>query len=474
MTYVESFNNVWLCPHPWDERTELTRNMTRFYTEGAGHIREEWGFPDTSSNYLRIVMAAKYGTGYYRVVLSGVVSADTVNVFYIDFGNYANVNVADVRYLHKDFLDLPAQVVSARLWGVREPEGREAKARRALTRLTVGENYGFACTQVAGHDGDKPAVILQEVCRGTSVTLSLVQENQATLDTKDYNIAGHGGGDKAGMVATTAKVELNKKMEAEINMLRRDLEEANIQHERVLVALKDMHVDATTEVSEQADQLNKMKQKVENEKHEIMAAIDVLANEKVSLEKMDFSKRLQSSIVEAWQSLQKAMRNETQIEVVRPKLKTKQIDEDDCITSIPPTPAVLEEDQVEDVFGEECAEEEDADLINYPEPILPMLEFTILEEEKIKDAVIEVKTVEEKIGQSTSRYTLDKEIVHENDNLSSRKIVYENDNTVANDHVIQLPVLEKRVNVIDIEDEDDSDTEDYLPLKKMLSVWSQN
>ena len=102
------------------------------------------------------------------------------------------------------------------------------------------------------------------------------------------------------------------------------------------------------------------------------------------------------------------------------------------------------------------------------------LEFTVPEEEKTKDAVIEVKTVEEKIGQSTSRYTLDKEIVHENDNLSSRKIVYENDDTVANDHVIQLPALEKRVNVIDIEDEDDSDTEDYLPLKKMLSVWSQN
>ena len=100
MTHVESFNNVWLCPHPWDERTELTRNMTKFYTEGAGHIREEWGFPDTSSNYLKIVMAAKYGTGYYRVVLSGVVSADTVNVFYIDFGNYANVNIADVRDLH--------------------------------------------------------------------------------------------------------------------------------------------------------------------------------------------------------------------------------------------------------------------------------------------------------------------------------------------------------------------------------------
>jgi len=94
--------------------------------------------------------------------------------------------------------------------------------------------------------------------------------------------------------ATAAQVDLNKKREAEINKLRRDLEEANIQHEGILVALKKKHVDATSEMSEQVDQLNKMKQKVEKEKHakklqidEIMAAIDVLANEKASLEKQN-------------------------------------------------------------------------------------------------------------------------------------------------------------------------------------------
>merc|ERR1719412_2275200 len=92
--------------------------------------------------------------------------------------------------------------------------------------------------------------------------------------------------------ATAAQVDLNKKREAEINKLRRDLEEANIQHEGILVALKKKHVDATSEMSEQVDQLNKMKQKVEKEKHakklqidEIMSAIDILANEKASLEK---------------------------------------------------------------------------------------------------------------------------------------------------------------------------------------------
>merc|ERR1711923_585698 len=94
--------------------------------------------------------------------------------------------------------------------------------------------------------------------------------------------------------ATAAQVDLNKKREAEINKLRRDLEEANIQHEGILVGLKKKHVDATSEMSEQVDQLNKMKQKVEKEKHakklqidEIMAAIDIIANEKASLEKQN-------------------------------------------------------------------------------------------------------------------------------------------------------------------------------------------
>merc|ERR1719297_286075 len=67
--------------------------------------------------------------------------------------------------------------------------------------------------------------------------------------------------------ATQAQVDLNKKREAEINKLRRDLEEANIQHDGILVALKKKHVDATSEMSEQVDQLNKMKQKIEKERH---------------------------------------------------------------------------------------------------------------------------------------------------------------------------------------------------------------
>merc|ERR1719402_790686 len=91
-----------------------------------------------------------------------------------------------------------------------------------------------------------------------------------------------------------AQVDLNKKREAEIGKLRRDLEEANIQHDGTLVSLKKKNVDATSEMAEQVDQLNKMKTKIDKEKHakklqidEVMGAIDVVANEKASLEKQN-------------------------------------------------------------------------------------------------------------------------------------------------------------------------------------------
>merc|ERR1712223_817149 len=94
--------------------------------------------------------------------------------------------------------------------------------------------------------------------------------------------------------ATAAQVELNKKREAEINKLRRDLEEAHIQHEATVQSLKKKHCDATAEMAEQVDQLNKMRSKVEKEKHaknlqieEVRAAMDVVANEKATLEKQN-------------------------------------------------------------------------------------------------------------------------------------------------------------------------------------------
>merc|ERR1712184_172542 len=92
--------------------------------------------------------------------------------------------------------------------------------------------------------------------------------------------------------ATHAQVELNKKREAEVQKLRKDLEEARIQQEATLNSLKKKHQDAVSEMSEQIDQLSKMKAKIEKDKsginHEITdvrAATDEIARSKASAEK---------------------------------------------------------------------------------------------------------------------------------------------------------------------------------------------
>merc|ERR1711997_108097 len=92
--------------------------------------------------------------------------------------------------------------------------------------------------------------------------------------------------------ATTAQIELNKKREAEVGKLRKDIEEVNIQNESVLMNLKRKHQDATAEMAEQIDQLSKMKAKTEKDKssinHEIAdvrAATDEIIRSKASAEK---------------------------------------------------------------------------------------------------------------------------------------------------------------------------------------------
>merc|ERR1712061_945572 len=92
--------------------------------------------------------------------------------------------------------------------------------------------------------------------------------------------------------ATSAQIELNKKREAEVTKLRRDLEEAHIQQEATLVSLKKKHRDAIAERTEQIEQLNKMKNKVEKDRTLIMreiadarAAVDEVNRSKAASEK---------------------------------------------------------------------------------------------------------------------------------------------------------------------------------------------
>merc|ERR1712018_681169 len=111
--------------------------------------------------------------------------------------------------------------------------------------------------------------------------------------------------------ATHAQVELNKKREAEVNKLRKDLEEARISQDATLISLKKKHQDAVAEMSEQIDQLSKMKAKIEKDKnsinHEIQdvrGATDEIIRSKASAEKSN--KNLCNQLNEANKKVEEA------------------------------------------------------------------------------------------------------------------------------------------------------------------------
>ena len=60
---------------------------------------------------------------------------------------------------------------------------------------------------------------------------------------------------------TATQVELNKKREAEVAKLRKDIEECKIQFEAVIAGLQKKQQDSVAEMSEQIEQLQKMKSK---------------------------------------------------------------------------------------------------------------------------------------------------------------------------------------------------------------------
>merc|ERR1712080_46654 len=66
---------------------------------------------------------------------------------------------------------------------------------------------------------------------------------------------------------------MEEELEAELQKLRKDVEEANIQQESILANLKRKQGDAIAEMSEQIDALGKMKSKIEKDKVAIMNEI---------------------------------------------------------------------------------------------------------------------------------------------------------------------------------------------------------
>ena len=131
--------------------------------------------------------------------------------------------------------------------------------------------------------------------------------------------------------ATSAQIELNKKREAEVTKLRRDLEEAQIQQEATLVGLKKKHQDAIAEMTEQIEQLNKMKTKVEKDKTLIMreiadarAAVDEVGRSKAASEKSH--KNLLSTLNEQAKKIEEATLTLSDMEGAKRKMVAENAD----------------------------------------------------------------------------------------------------------------------------------------------------
>ncbi|XP_053737824.1 myosin-6-like [Synchiropus splendidus] len=92
--------------------------------------------------------------------------------------------------------------------------------------------------------------------------------------------------------ATSAQVELNKKRDGEFQKLRRELEDATLQHEATAAALRKKHADSVAELGEQMDCLQRVKQKLEKEKSElkleledVAASMEAILKQKNNMEK---------------------------------------------------------------------------------------------------------------------------------------------------------------------------------------------
>ncbi|CAJ0963261.1 unnamed protein product, partial [Mesorhabditis belari] len=85
------------------------------------------------------------------------------------------------------------------------------------------------------------------------------EEDKSELEDLNNRLDEQGG-------ATQAQSEVNKKREAELAKLRRDIEEAGHIHDNQFSALKKKHTDAVAELSEQINHVNKSKNKAEKDK----------------------------------------------------------------------------------------------------------------------------------------------------------------------------------------------------------------
>jgi len=69
------------------------------------------------------------------------------------------------------------------------------------------------------------------------------------------------------------QVEMNRRRETELQKLQRDLEDAQSQNEAQLMTFRKKHQEAVNQLTEQMDQLLKVKQKYAHTTHRLLDSV---------------------------------------------------------------------------------------------------------------------------------------------------------------------------------------------------------
>ncbi|XP_078343727.1 tudor domain-containing protein 5-like isoform X2 [Oculina patagonica] len=96
----------------WPKLEDLTEDMRQFYSsrESARYKMPGW--------FVSVGQAccALYEDGsWYRGLVVGIQSADSIEVFYVDYGNTARLPLSSLRVLRTQFIKLPAQALPSKL-----------------------------------------------------------------------------------------------------------------------------------------------------------------------------------------------------------------------------------------------------------------------------------------------------------------------------------------------------------------------
>merc|ERR1711973_744205 len=123
---------------------------------------------------------------------------------------------------------------------------------------TLGSKYTKQIKELQGRiDELDEELVIERQARAKA------EKNRAILSRDIEDLSGRL--EEAGS-NTGTQIELNKKREAELAKLKAELEEANIQHEGTLAAMRSKHNNTMAEMGENIDSLNKNKAKAEKDK----------------------------------------------------------------------------------------------------------------------------------------------------------------------------------------------------------------